>query len=138
MEPRPLADVASGGELSRTMLALHLLFSAGPPTMVFDEVDAGIGGATGTEIGRALSRLAGSRQVLVVTHLPQVAAFADAQVSVAKGDDGTMTTTSVTTLGRDDRVIELSRMLSGSPRSEVARAHAEELLDAAAGERGVQ
>ena len=136
MEPRPLAQVASGGELSRTMLALHLVFSAGPPTMVFDEVDAGIGGSTGTEIGRALARLARDRQVLVVTHLPQVAAFADHQLSVVKGDDGAMTTTSIATLDDDARVIELSRMLSGSPDSAVAHAHAGELLDAAASERG--
>jgi DNA repair protein RecN (Recombination protein N) len=135
LDPGPLTKVASGGELSRTMLALHLVLSAGPPTMVFDEVDAGIGGATAHRVGAALASLGRERQVLVVTHLPQVAAFADQQLSVAKDDDGRMTTSSITALDDDARVIELSRMLSGSPRSEVANAHADELLAAAAEER---
>ncbi len=103
--------------------------------MVFDEVDAGIGGATANRVGAALASLGRERQVLVVTHLPQVAAFADHQLSVAKDDDGRMTTSSITALDDDARVIELSRMLSGSPRSEVANAHADELLAAAAEER---
>jgi DNA repair protein RecN (Recombination protein N) len=135
MDAQPLGKVASGGELSRTMLALHLVLSAGPATMVFDEVDAGIGGATATAIGRALARLAADRQVLVVTHLPQVAAYADVQIAVAKSDDGEMTSSSIRQLDAGDRVIELSRMMSGSPESTSARRHARELLAAAAADR---
>ena len=142
LSPQPLTKVASGGELSRTMLALHLVLSAGPPTMIFDEVDAGIGGATATSIGRALAGLATAHQVLVVTHLPQVAAYADAQLAVTKevvdgrGRRGATTSTTIRHLEDDDRVIELSRMLSGSPESSTAQEHAVELLSAAAGERG--
>lgn len=135
---QPLARIASGGELSRTMLAVHLALSAGPPTMVFDEVDAGIGGATATDVGRALAALADQRQVIVVTHLPQVAAFADHQVAVAKSDAGGITTSSTVLLDSDERVIELSRMMSGSPDSDAARQHAEELLAAAGAERGTR
>lgn len=134
-ERRPLAKVASGGELSRTMLALHLALSAGPPTMIFDEVDAGIGGATATDVGRALGGLAADRQVIVVTHLPQVAAFADHQLAVTKSSRGGLTTSSVVVLDDEARVIELSRMMTGSPESGAARRHAEELLDAAGAER---
>ena len=90
----PLASAASGGELARVMLALRLVVSAGPPVLVFDEVDAGIGGQVAQTVGRALSRLTADHQVLVVTHLPQVAACADRQVSIVKHDDGS--TTSVT------------------------------------------
>jgi DNA repair protein RecN (Recombination protein N) len=136
MDAQPLAKVASGGELSRTMLALHLVLSGGPATMVFDEVDAGIGGATATAIGRALAGLAAERQVLVVTHLPQVAAYADVQIAVAKERDGAMTSSSIRQLDAPDRVIELSRMMSGSPESDSAREHARELLAAAAADRG--
>ena len=141
LAPQPLTKVASGGELSRTMLALHLVLSAGPPTMVFDEVDAGVGGATATSIGRALAGLATGHQVLVVTHLPQVAAYADAQLAVTKeiveGGRNRRATTSTTIrhLEPDDRVIELSRMLSGSPESSTAQEHAVELLTSAAGDR---
>ena len=131
MEPGPVSKVASGGELSRVMLALHLELSTGSDTMVFDEVDAGIGGATAGQIGRALSDLATTGQVVVVTHLPQVAAFADHQIAVAKSDDGQVTSTTAVTLGEPERVIELSRMLSGTPDSELANAHADELLAAA-------
>jgi DNA repair protein RecN (Recombination protein N) len=133
----PLARVASGGELSRIALAIQVVTSevGAVPTLIFDEVDAGIGGATAIEVGRALARVARDRQVLVVTHLPQVAAFADQQLSVSKHDDGRMTTTSVSALDEDDRVIELSRMLSGTPDSAAAQAHAGELLAAAAAER---
>lgn len=130
-EPQPISKVASGGELSRVMLALHLELSTGADTLVFDEVDAGIGGATATSIGRALADLAARSQVIVVTHLPQVAAFADHQVAVTKSDDGRMSSTSATVLGEPERVIELSRMLSGTPDSELANAHADELLGAA-------
>ncbi len=134
----PLAKVASGGELARAMLALRLVLSGAaadddtaPPTLVFDEVDAGIGGTAATAVGQALAALGTGRQVLVVTHLPQVAAFADQQVVVAKADDGASTTATVAAVDGDDRVIELSRMLSGSPDSTTARDHASELLDAA-------
>ena len=135
MDPQPLAKSASGGELSRTMLALHLVLSEGAPTMIFDEVDAGIGGAAAVSVGRALSRLSTTRQVLVVTHLPQVAAFADIQLLVAKSDDGIAVST-IVQLDDSQRVIELSRMLSGSPDSETAQEHAAEMLADAASERG--
>ena len=136
MDPQPLTKVASGGELSRTMLALHLVLSGGPGTMVFDEVDAGIGGATATSIGKALAGLADDRQILVVTHLPQVAAYADVQIAVSKDVGGAMTSSSIRQLDASDRVIELSRMMSGSPESDSAREHARELLAAAAADRG--
>ena len=135
--PLPLAKVASGGELARTMLALRLVLSAAPPTLVFDEVDAGIGGAAAVAVGRSLSRLAQQpHQVLVVTHLPQVAAYADAQVRVAKRSDESTTVARASVLDHPERVIELSRMLSGQPDSDAARVHAAELLATAAGERG--
>ncbi|MFV0317614.1 MAG: DNA repair protein RecN [Microthrixaceae bacterium] len=128
----PLAKVASGGELSRVMLALRLVLSGGPPTMVFDEVDAGIGGQAAVAVGRALAALAKDHQVLVVTHLPQVAAFADAQVSVQKDStdlpDGGSAVTTAVLLSDEQRVVELSRMLSGQPDSDAARRHASELL----------
>lgn len=133
---QPLSKVASGGELSRTMLALHLVLSSGPPTMVFDEVDAGIGGVTAGLVGAALSDLAADRQIIVVTHLPQVAAAAGQQVSVVKSSDGSSTRTEAAVLDPDERVIELSRMLSGSPDSAAARRHARELLGAARGAGG--
>jgi len=95
---------------------------------VFDEVDAGVGGAAATAVGEALAGLAADRQVLVVTHLPQVAAAADQQLLVAKSADGAATVTTVEALGADARVVELSRMLSGSPESATARRHARELL----------
>lgn len=129
--PGPLSRVASGGELSRVMLALHMVLSVGPPTLVFDEVDAGIGGSTATQVGRALAGLASDRQVIVVTHLAQVAAFADHHVAVTKSDRGDEVVTEVATLDEDQRVVELSRMLSGSPESRTARQHAGELLASA-------
>ncbi|MGI9579530.1 MAG: DNA repair protein RecN [Microthrixaceae bacterium] len=126
--PAPIARAASGGELSRVMLALRLVLSGGPPTMVFDEVDAGVGGAAANAVGASLASLAASRQVLVVTHLAQVAAASHSQVAVDKRSKGASTFTEVRSLAEADRVIEISRMLSGSPQSESARAHAEELL----------
>jgi len=126
--PQPLAKVASGGELARSMLALRLVLTAAPSTLVFDEVDAGIGGTAASAVGRALARLGEGHQVLVVTHLAQVAAFADAQVEVRKQDRRGTTTTSVHPLDPAQRVVEIARMLSGSPDSEAARRHAEELL----------
>lgn len=130
-----LAKVASGGELSRVMLALRLVLSDGPPTMVFDEVDAGIGGEAAIAVGRALADLGRERQVFVVTHLPQVAAFADQQVLVSKRQHGNSATTTAESLDDAGRVVELSRMLSGSPESATARDHANELLAAAADQR---
>lgn len=123
---RPLAKVASGGELSRTMLALRsvLIDLDDTPTLVFDEVDAGIGGRAGVAVGRRLARIAARRQVLVVTHLPQIAAFADRHIRVEK-DGGTA---KVEVLDDAGRVAELSRMLSGLPGSDAAATHAEELL----------
>jgi DNA repair protein RecN (Recombination protein N) len=105
------------------------------PTFVFDEVDAGVGGKAAVEIGRRLARLARLAQVIVVTHLPQVAAFADNHLVVMKANDGLVTSSGVTRLDQDGRVRELSRMLAGLEDSEFGRAHAEELLDMAARER---
>jgi DNA repair protein RecN (Recombination protein N) len=143
----PLAKVASGGELARAMLALRLVLIGtgtggrvtaeigGPSTLVFDEVDAGIGGRAAQAVGSALAALAVDRQVLVVTHLPQVAAFADHQVAIHKHEDGAVTRASLSVVDGPDRVIELSRMLSGSPDSSTARRHAEELLAAVSAQR---
>jgi DNA repair protein RecN (Recombination protein N) len=128
--PLPLAKVASGGELARSMLALRLVLTEAPDTLVFDEVDAGVGGEAATAVGRALGSLGGRHQVLVVTHLPQVAAFADAHVLVAKHVRDDRTSTTATVLAYDRRVVEIARMLSGSPDSTTARQHAEELLAA--------
>src|SRR5699024_311118 len=108
-------------ELSRAMLALRLVLSADPSVLVFDEVDAGIGGSTARAVGRSLAELAVDRQVLVVTHLPQVAAFADRQVLIRKESDGSTTRTTATVLEREPRVVELARMLSGDPDSESAQ-----------------
>jgi DNA repair protein RecN (Recombination protein N) len=128
--PRPLARVASGGELSRAMLAARVVLSEAPPTLVFDEVDAGIGGEAGVAVGRLLADLAGTHQVLVVTHLAQVAAFADAQVVVEKREQGKRTVASAQTVAGEERVRELSRMLAGVGESAHARSHAAELLEA--------
>ncbi|MEO5874237.1 MAG: DNA repair protein RecN, partial [Streptosporangiaceae bacterium] len=125
---------ASGGELSRVMLAIEVVFAGADPvpTFVFDEVDAGVGGKAAVEIGRRLARLARSAQVIVVTHLPQVAAFADQHLVVEKSDDGTVIRSGVTALDNNGRIRELSRMLAGLEDSELGRAHAEELLEIAA------
>ncbi|MFI1967291.1 DNA repair protein RecN [Streptomyces pathocidini] len=134
-QPRPVAKGASGGELSRVMLAGEVVFagSAPVPTYLFDEVDAGVGGKAAVEVGRRLAKLAESAQVVVVTHLPQVAAFADRHLVVEKTDDGAVTRSGVQAMSGEDRVRELSRMLAGQEDSELARAHAEELLAAARG-----
>lgn len=129
---QPIAKVASGGELSRATLALRLELTAGPPSLVFDEVDAGIGGETAWAVASSLATLADRHQILVVTHLPQVAAFADRQLQVAKDSDAVSTTATTEVLGDDDRIRELARMLSGQPNSEVGRQHAVDLLEAAA------
>ena len=123
-----LSKVASGGELSRAMLATRLVLSAAPPTLVFDEVDAGVGGEAALAVGRALSALGSDHQVLVVTHLAQVAAFADQQVLVSKAEAGGRTVAQARPVAGNDRVVELSRMLSGHPDSAAARKHAKELL----------
>jgi DNA repair protein RecN (Recombination protein N) len=134
--PRALHKGASGGELSRVMLAVEVVFAGSDPMplMVFDEVDAGVGGRAAVEVGRRLARLAADHQVVVVTHLPQVAAFADRHLVVVKGTDGpsagSVTRSGVVALDDEGRVAELSRMLAGLD-SETARAHAEELLAAA-------
>jgi DNA repair protein RecN (Recombination protein N) len=132
-ELRPLGKGASGGELSRVMLALEVaLAGTSPvPTFVFDEVDAGVGGAAAVEIGRRLARLARTSQVLVVTHLPQVAAYADTHVAVEKASDGSVTTSGLTVLDDAARERELSRMLAGMAESDTALAHARELLEVA-------
>ncbi|MEV6681002.1 DNA repair protein RecN [Streptomyces erythrochromogenes] len=132
-QPRPIAKGASGGELSRVMLAVEVVFAGTDPvpTYLFDEVDAGVGGKAAVEIGRRLAKLARTAQVVVVTHLPQVAAFADRQLLVEKTNDGSVTRSGVTVLEGEDRIRELSRMLAGHEDSVSARAHAEELLAAA-------
>jgi DNA repair protein RecN (Recombination protein N) len=126
----PLQKGASGGELSRVMLAIEVVFAGagGPATLVFDEVDAGVGGRAAVEIGRRLARLARQHQVLVVTHLPQVAAFADQHLVVAKDAGGAVTTSGVRVVEHTDRARELARMLAGLPDSDLGIAHAEELL----------
>jgi DNA repair protein RecN (Recombination protein N) len=130
----PLERVASGGELARVMLATRLVLSEAPPTLVFDEVDAGIGGEAALAVGRALHTLAAAgHQVLVVTHLAQVAAFADAQVAVTKEERNGRTVAAARVVEAEDRLVELSRMLSGRPDSPTARRHAEELLGLAGG-----
>lgn len=132
-EPRPLATSASGGELSRVMLALEVILSSGTSgtTMVFDEVDAGVGGKAAVEIGRRLARLATSNQVIVVTHLPQVAAFADTHLHVAKDVSDTAVTSGVETLSDERRIEEIARMLAGLDDTDTGRAHAAELLSKA-------
>lgn len=134
---RPLTKGASGGELSRIMLALEVVLAGADPvpTFIFDEVDAGIGGRAAVEVGRRLARLARTAQVIVVTHLPQVAAFADQHVVVSKGADGVVTSSSVVVASGRSRVTELVRMLSGLDESEAGAAHAEELLALAERER---
>lgn len=132
-EPRPLAGSASGGELSRVMLALEVVLAEGDGgrTLVFDEVDAGVGGRAAVEIGRRLARLAERNQVIVVTHLPQVAAYADTHLHVAKdvAEDGVVS--GVAVLDRERRVEELARMMAGLDGTESGRAHATDLLEKA-------
>ncbi len=132
-EARALARTASGGELSRVMLALKTILARldGIPTLVFDEVDAGIGGTVALKVGDSLRRLAEHHQVLVITHLAQVAARAHHHVVVAKGSRSGISTADISVVQRDDRVTEVARMLGGDPSSKVSRAHAKELLEAA-------
>ncbi len=134
---RPVHKGASGGELSRIMLAIEVVLAAADTTttMVFDEVDAGVGGRAAVEVGRRLARLARTHQVICITHLPQVAAFADRHLVVRKADDGSVTRSGVLTLDDSGRVRELSRMLAGVEESALARGHAEELLANAAADK---
>ena len=136
--PQPLHKGASGGELSRVMLALEVALAGSDPvpTMVFDEVDAGVGGRAAVEIGRRLARLAARHQVIVVTHLPQVAAYADRHLVVDKSVRGSgMARSSVRRLAERERIVELARMLAGLDDTDTGRAHAEELLAAARAHR---
>jgi DNA repair protein RecN (Recombination protein N) len=132
-EPRALGRGASGGELSRVMLAIEVVIAGSDPvpTFIFDEVDAGVGGASAIEIGRRLARLSQSAQVIVVTHLAQVAAFATNHLSVVKDSDGAVTESSVRQLTGDERIAEMARLLSGLPDSESGLAHARELIEMA-------
>lgn len=129
-EPRSVSRSASGGELSRVMLAIEVVIAGTDPvpTFVFDEVDAGIGGAAAIEVGRRLARLARTSQVIAVTHLAQVAAFANNHLSVVKSSDGSVTASSVTRLSGEEREAEMARLLSGLSDSDVALSHARELL----------
>ncbi|GAA3707886.1 DNA repair protein RecN [Terrabacter ginsenosidimutans] len=141
--PRSVARAASGGELSRVMLALEVVGSrgasgetaSGPPTFVFDEVDAGVGGRAALDVGARLAALAEHAQVIVVTHLAQVAAFADRHLVVHKADDGRITSSSVSVVDGDARLRELSRMMGGDPDSEAGLAHAGDLLEQTGGAR---
>ena len=135
-EPRPLGRGASGGELSRIMLAIEVVLAGSDhaPTFIFDEVDAGVGGQAAIEVGRRLAKLAQDAQVIVVTHLPQVAAFANRHLLVEKSDSTDGTQTSLQKLEGETRVAELARMLSGLGDSDSARSHAAELLNLAADE----
>lgn len=128
-DPRPLGKGASGGELSRVMLALEVVLAEVDPvpTFIFDEVDSGVGGKAAIEIGRRLAMLAQHVQVLVVTHLPQVAAFADQHILVLKNDDASLSRVEV--LSDEQRVVELARMLAGHDQSASAQEHARELLE---------
>ncbi|SER25759.1 DNA repair protein RecN [Microlunatus flavus] len=136
-EPRSLGKVASGGELSRVRLALEVVLAADRPggTLVFDEVDAGVGGRVAVEIGRRLAELARHSQVVVVTHLAQVAAFADRHFVVVKADDGQVTTSGVVQLPEQERTAELARMMAGLETTDSALAHAGELVELAASAR---
>jgi DNA repair protein RecN (Recombination protein N) len=132
-EPRPIGKGASGGELSRIMLAIEVVLAKSElaPTFIFDEVDAGVGGAAASEVGKRLAMLARNAQVIVVTHLPQVAAFATRHLRVLKSSTAEFTATDVVRLEGEQVVEELARMLSGLSESESGRSHAKELLDLA-------
>ena len=126
---RSVAKAASGGELSRVMLALEVVTGSGDvPTFVFDEVDAGVGGKAALDVGARLAELARTAQVIVVTHLAQVAAYADRHLVVRRTDDGHITASGVAAVTGDERLRELARMMAGSENSEVAIEHARELL----------
>ncbi len=135
LEARALARVASGGELARVMLALKTILARldGVPTLIFDEVDAGIGGRVGLCVGDTMRRVAGDHQVLAITHLPQIAARAHHHIVVSKGARGGVTTADLCVVDGEARVAEVARMLGGDPESDTSRAHARELLESAAG-----
>jgi DNA repair protein RecN (Recombination protein N) len=126
---QPLNKVATGGELDRTTLAARLVLSTDPETLIFDEVDAGIGGQTAMEVGKCLKKLSQNRQVIVVTHLAQVASYADSHIKVTKKETKGLPSIAIESLDSEERIVEISRMLSGSPDSENARKHALELLE---------
>jgi DNA repair protein RecN (Recombination protein N) len=130
-DARPLARVASGGELSRVMLALKTILARldGVPTLVFDEVDAGIGGRVGLQVGETMRRVAASHQVFAISHLPQIAARAHHHIVVSKAARGGVTAADVAVVTGDRRVEEIARMLGGDSESDVSRAHAAELLE---------
>jgi DNA repair protein RecN (Recombination protein N) len=130
-EPQPLSKVASGGELSRVMLALKTILARldRTPTLVFDEIDAGIGGIVGQKIAERLRVVADHHQVFVITHLPQIAALADHHLLVTKGSSGRKTATEVSELSGEGRVRDLARMLGGDPEREESIEHARALLD---------
>ena len=130
--PKPVGKVASGGELSRIALAISVVTSqlGQAPTLIFDEVDSGIGGTVAHTVGQLLRQLGRDRQVLAVTHLPQVAACADHHLLVSKHMEGQQTLSTVAAIGLEARVVELARMLGGSEKSEISLAHARELLSA--------
>jgi DNA repair protein RecN (Recombination protein N) len=137
-DPKPVTKTASGGELSRVMLAIEVVIASTDtvPTLVFDEIDAGVGGASAIEIGRRLAMLARSAQVIVVTHLAQVAAFATNHLRIVKDTSGAITESTITRLEGNERVEEMARLLSGTPDSDNARAHAAEMLNSANQWRG--
>jgi DNA repair protein RecN (Recombination protein N) len=130
-DPRPLARIASGGELSRTMLALKVILAAtdSVPILVFDEVDAGIGGKTADTVGRKLRQVSRTRQVLCITHLPQIACYADHHLHTSKTVDGERTATAVSVLGKEERVREIARMLGGESVTDTSLQHALELIN---------
>ena len=134
-EPRPLARIASGGELSRTMLALKVILAASDavPILIFDEVDAGIGGKTADTVGRKLRQVARARQVLCITHLPQIACYADHHLRTEKRVEDDRTVTSLTVLGKEERVREIARMLGGESVTDTSLRHALELINQARG-----
>jgi DNA repair protein RecN (Recombination protein N) len=134
-EVRPLARIASGGELSRTMLALKVVLAAtdAVPVLVFDEVDVGIGGKTADTVGKKLRQVARARQVLCVTHLPQIAAYADQHFRVEKREEDGRTATTVAALVKNDRVREVARMLGGESVTDTSLQHALELITQARG-----
>jgi DNA repair protein RecN (Recombination protein N) len=136
-DARPLSRVASGGELSRVMLALKTILARldAVPTLIFDEVDAGIGGKVGLQVGDTMRRVAAHHQVFAITHLPQIAARAHHHILVAKGAKGGVTTADVAVLENGRRVTEIARMLGGDPESDISRAHAAELLETASADQ---
>ncbi len=130
--PKPLARIASGGELSRLMLALKQIHpESDVPTLVFDEVDSGIGGATSALVGKKLRKVGQTQQALCITHLPQVAAFADSHFRVEKRVAGGRTSTAVALLGEEERVAEMARMLGGVKVTETTLEHAREMIEEA-------